>query len=112
MTWAQGLRTFRDWVVVLARASRLYSGGQVKVMVVLIVRTSEVQTRGGLEEVNMPGFQVRKELKRPTVSTRLILAGPCARREACPFRDPADRLMAHSEEHVVSACADMIDKQA
>jgi len=83
----------------------------VKVMVVLIVRMSEVQTCGGLEEVNMPGFQARKELKRPTVSTGLMLAGPCARREACPVRDPADRLMAHSEEHVVSACADTNDKQ-
>ena len=98
-------------MVVLARASRLYSGGQVKVMVVLIVRTSEVQTCGGLEEVNMPALQARKGLKRLTVSTGLMLAGPCARREACPFRDPADRLMAHSEEHVVSACTNMNDKQ-
>ena len=80
----------------------------MKVMVVLIVRTGEVQTCGGLEEVNMPGLQARKELKRLTVSARLMLAEPCARREAYPFRDPADRLMAHSAEHVVSACAENV----
>jgi len=33
---AQGLRILRDWVVLLAKASRLYSGGQRKVTVVLI----------------------------------------------------------------------------
>jgi len=89
--------------VVFGRAGESYGGAHSE-----NERSSDLWgSRGG----KYARFQARKELKRLTVSARLMLAEPCARREACPFRDPADRLIAHSEEHVVSACADMIDKQ-